>query len=515
MEVAIMFGFFKKKRNVDAEIEHFNQTAAILTVSKTVAENLEIMNKLFADVDIMRYKNFEDQTHRKYAIAFSDGMVNSAIINEHIISPIMRSQGIERGADFLDRLIGEVVEASEAEPTDDFKKIVESVCYGDTILFVDDCKSAAILSTKSFPVRAVAEPDNEKSLGGPREGFTEAIMQNVSLIRRRARTSDLKLRNITVGRRTRTSVILCYLDEIVNRPALEELIRRIGKIDIDGVLDSNYLSELICDHRRSLFRTVGTTERPDVVVGKILEGRIAILVDGSPDVLTVPFLFIENFQASEDYYLNYYYTSFSRFIRLLGFFLTIGVPGFYIATVAFHHEMLPTPLLLNITLERQSVPLPAAVEAFVMLIVFEILRETGVRMPTNIGQALSIVGALVIGQAAVEAKLVAAPMIIVVGITGITNLLVPKIRSPIIYMRFFTLIMASIFGYYGFTVAMALMAIHIVGLTSFGVPMVLADGATSTQRIKDIGVRAPMWKMITRPEDLTDNQVRMANKEEE
>jgi spore germination protein KA len=364
-------------------------------------------------------------------------------------------------------------------------------------------------------VRAVAEPDNEKSLGGPREGFTEAIMQNVSLIRRRARTSDLKLRNITVGRRTRTSVILCYLDEIVNRPALEELIRRIGKIDIDGVLDSNYLSELICDHRRSLFRTVGTTERPDVVVGKILEGRIAILVDGSPDVLTVPFLFIENFQASEDYYLNYYYTSFSRFIRLLGFFLTIGVPGFYIATVAFHHEMLPTPLLLNITLERQSVPLPAAVEAFVMLIVFEILRETGVRMPTNIGQALSIVGALVIGQAAVEAKLVAAPMIIVVGITGITNLLVPKIRSPIIYMRFFTLIMASIFGYYGFTVAMALMAIHIVGLTSFGVPMVLADGATSTQRIKDIGVRAPMWKMITRPEDLTDNQVRMANKEEE
>lgn len=510
-----MFGFFKKRRNVDAEIEHFNQTAAELTVSKTVEENLEMMKKLFADVDIMRYKNFEDQTHRKYAIAFSDGMVNSAIINEHIISPIMRSHGVEKGTDFLDRLISEVVEASEAQPTDDFKKIVDSVCYGDTILFVDDCKSAAILSTKSFPVRAVAEPDNEKSLGGPREGFTESIMQNISLIRRRARTNDLKLRHLTLGRRTRTCVIVCYLDEIVNRPALEELLRRIGKIDIDGVLDSNYLSELISDHRRSLFQTVGSTERPDAVVGKLLEGRIAILVDGTPDVLTVPFLFIENFQASEDYYLNYYYASFSRLIRLLGFLLTIGVPGLYIAVGAFHHEMFPTPLLLNIVLERQSVPLPAAFEAFVMLLVFEILRETGVRMPTNIGQALSIVGALVIGQAAVQAKLVAAPMIIVVGITGITNLLVPKIRSPIVYLRFFALLMASFFGFYGLTIAMALMVINIITLTSFGVPLVSADGSMRLRRMKDIGVRAPMWKMETRPEDLTDNRVRMANKEEE
>lgn len=175
--------------------------------------------------------------------------------------------------------------------------------------------------------------------------------------------------------------------------------------------------------------------------------------------------------------------------------------------------MFPTPLLLNITLERQSSPLPAALEAFVMLLIFEILRETGVRMPSNIGQALGIVGALVVGQAAVQAKLVAAPMIIVVGITGITNLLVPKIRSPIIYLRFFVLLMASMFGFYGFTIAMSLMVIHIIGLTSFGVPMILADGATDRQHLKDVGIRAPWWQMETRPEELTKNVARMGGKD--
>jgi spore germination protein KA len=169
---------------------------------------------------------------------------------------------------------------------------------------------------------------------------------------------------MTVGRVTQTCVMVCYLDGVVNRGALEELMRRLSAIDIDGILDSNYLTELIREHRHSLFRTIGYTERPDVVVGKLLEGRIAVLVDGTPVALTVPYLFIEHFQSSEDYYLSFYYTSFSRLLRMLGFFMTISVPGLYIAIVAFHHEMLPSPLLLNITAERASVPLPAALEAF-------------------------------------------------------------------------------------------------------------------------------------------------------
>jgi spore germination protein KA len=222
----------------------------------------------------------------------------------------------------------------------------------------------------------------------------------------------------------------------------------------------------------------------------------------------VPYIFIENFQANEDYYLSFYYTTFSRMLRMLGFFMTISVPGLYIAIVAFQKEMMPSPLLISITAARSSVPLPAAVEAFVMLITFDILRETGVRMPSNIGQALSIVGALVIGQSAVEAKLVAAPMIIVIAITGITNLLVPKLNAPVIYIRLFILLLSSMFGFFGFTMALSLILIHLISLTSFGVPSLTLDGDLRMNRVKDIAVRAPWWNMITRPVLLTRNRTR-------
>ena len=216
-------------------------------------------------------------------------------------------------------------------------------------------------------------------------------MQNLSNIRRRLRTNDLKIKTMKFGRRTKTCAYVCYLDSIVDKTILNELNRRLGQIDIDSVLDTNYIAELTRDNRFSVFRTTGVTERPDVVVGKLLEGRIAVLLDGTPTVITVPYLFIENFQSSEDYYLSFYYTSFARMLRLLAFFLTITVPALYIALVAFQHEMIPTPLLLSLANARKGVPLPASLEAFIMIIVFDILRETGIRMPTGIGQALSIV----------------------------------------------------------------------------------------------------------------------------
>lgn len=225
-------------------------------------------------------------------------------------------------------------------------------------------------------------------------------------------------------------------------------------------------------------------------------------------VLTLPYLFIENFQSSEDYYFSFYYTSFARMLRICAFVLTVAVPGLYIAVAAFHQEMLPLQLLMRIALERQSVPLPAAVEAVVMLLVFDLLRETGIRMPSNIGQALSIVGALVIGQAAVEASLVAAPMIIVVAATGITSLLVPRLNAPIILWRLLLLLMASSFGFFGLTIGISIMAIHINNLTSFGVEQASLTGNFKFQSIKDIIIRAPWAKMLQRPDKLTDNKTR-------
>ena len=500
---------FRKKRDVSREAEAFNKGIQDLKVSSDLSENIALMKKLFENVDIMRYRFVLEDGRPDIAIVFSDGMVSSSIINDSILRPLMQGGKLPKGPDRMKQLTGAVVEINESELTGEFSKIVGAVSYGDTILFADGCSEAAILNTKSFPLRSVAEPDSEKNLSGPREGFNESIMQNISMLRRRARTPDLKIRSLTLGKRTQTSVMVCYLGQVVHQGALKEVMERLSKIDIDGVLDSNYVTELIREHRFSLFRTVGYTERPDVVVGRLLEGRIAILVDGTPTALTLPYLFVENFQASEDYYLSFYYTSFSRILRMLGFFMTIAVPGAYIAIGSFQTEMLPTSLLINITAERQSVPLPAAVEAFVMLITFDILRETGVRMPTNIGQALSIVGALVIGQAAVAAKLVAAPMIIVVAITGITNLLVPKLNAPVIYIRLFVLILSSMFGFFGFTMALSVVLIHLISMTSFGVPSLTLDGDLKMGRVKDVAVRAPWWDMITRPELLSKNHTRM------
>ena len=499
-----MFDFLKKKRDPAEQAELYNNGLSGLKVSASLQDNVRLMKALFQDVDIMRYRFVSEGGRQEVAIIFSDGMVDSAAINESILRPLMGAT-LPKGRDRMRVMAGEIIEVNETELTDDVKKIVSSVSYGDTILFAEGCAEAAILITKNYPVRSVKEPDSEKSLAGPREGFNESVIQNLSMIRRRARTNDLKIRHLTLGRRTQTCVMVCYFDSVVDRRALEEAMRRLERIDIDGVLDSNYITELIRDARFSLFRTIGYTERPDVVVGRLLEGRIAILVDGTPAVLTLPYLFIENFQANEDYYLSFYYTSFSRMLRMLGFFMTIAVPGLYIAVVAFQHEMLPSPLLINITAERQSVPLPAAVEAFIMLIVFDILRETGVRMPTNVGQALSIVGALVIGQAAVEAKLVASPMIIVVAITGITNLLVPKLNAPVIYIRLFVLVLSSMFGFFGLTMALSLVLIHLISLTSFGVPSVSLDGHLSLSRVKDIAIRAPWWDMVTRPDELAQD----------
>ena len=226
-------------------------------------------------------------------------------------------------------------------------------------------------------------------------------------------------------------------------------------------------------------------------------------------VLTLPYIFIENFQSNEDYYLNFFYSSSARLLRIFGFFLTISTPALYIAIVAFHHEMLPTPLLISIAAERSNVPFPAVVEAFLLVLVFDILRETGVRMPTGVGQAMSIVGALVIGQAAVAAKIVAAPMIIVIGLTGITNLLIPKLNAPTIYLRLFLLFLAGSFGLFGYMFGISCIAIHILNLQSFGILSVSNEGEMKFQNTKDIMIRSPWWLMITRPKFMSNNSTRM------
>lgn len=499
-----MFGFFSrhKRRNADTaeSIENLQKEPADIAVTDSLKKNVSILKDLFADVDTMDYRFLQNKCNnpQKYCIAYCDGLVDLNTVNDNVIKPLLLSEVTGSKRNVIDNLVEGVLTVTGITKTDQFQKITESVTYGDTILFAEGASEALILDTKGFKIRSIAEPDSEKNLNGPREGFTESLIINLSLIRRKVRSHELKTKYYTFGQRTKTRAAILYMEGIVNKQILKELYSRLDKIDIDGILDTNYITEFIKDSPYSPFRATGYTERPDVVVGKLLEGRIAIVLDGTPDVLTIPYLFIENFQSSEDYYLNFYYTSFSRMLRIIAFFVTISLTGFYVAMEGFHHEAMPTPFLLNIASERNSVPFPAAFEAFFMLLVFDVLRETGIRMPSNIGQALSIVGAIIIGQAAVEAKIVASPMIIVVATSGITSLLVPKMNAPVIYIRFFILILSTLFGFMGTIVGLSIILIHLLNLHSFGIPQISAAGNIRFQEVKDVYMRAPWWLMRLR-----------------
>lgn len=514
-----IFKPLKKSKNKDKIIQNSISELSPPTktndISSSLKENISLLENLFKDDDtfVTRHiKNANNSAH--FFIAYCDGVVNSQVINDYIIKPLVNSNLPGTKKSTANEIIENVVLVSEATKSNDIKKIIESITYGDTILFTEGLAEAIILNSKFFTTRSITEPDAEKILSGPREGFTEGLMTNLSLIRRKLRTNELKIKSYTLGERTKTQMCICYIDGIVNKNVLKELYKRLDKIKMDGVLDTNYITEQIRDNTYSPFRTTGYTERPDVVVAKLLEGRVALVLDGTPVVMTIPYLFVENFQSNEDYYLSYYYTSFQRILRFVSYFLTISVPAIYIGAFAFHLETMPPQLMVSIASERISVPLPAALETYLMLIVFDILKEAGMRMPSNAGQALSIVGALVIGQAAVSAKLVAAPMIIIVAIVGITNLLVPKMNASIILIRFTLLTFACIFGLTGVVLGLSALLVHLLNLESFGVPVMSSLNNFKFQDVKDTVVRSPWQTMIKRPPELADDKIRMNNDEQ-
>ncbi len=425
---------------------------------------------------------------------FCDGMVRSSSVNESVVKPLTLMDGPPTG-DVMDYLERSVVQSNEARQSDDWDDLVYSMVYGDTILMCKGCKKALVLNTKGFAMRSISEPDGETVLKGPREGFTEGILMNLSLIRRKIRVSQLKMEYMTLGSVSKTVCALCYIDGICDKGVLKEVRRRLRGVEMDGILDSNYIAEMIRDARLSPFKTIGTTERPDVVAAKLMEGRVALVVDGTPVVITMPGILIESFQSSEDYYVGFQFAAISRVLRMVGFFLAISVVPVYIALMTFHTEMLPTPLLLSIASARQGVPFPSILEALALLLAFDLLREAGTRTPSAIGQTLSIVGGLVVGSAAVEARFASAPMVIIIAFSGITGLMIPKLKSAVIIVRMGLLILSACAGLYGYLAGMACLGIHLASLRSFGVPVLDSGPLCQLGSHEDSVIRVPFSRM--------------------
>lgn len=447
------------------------------------------------------------------AVLFLDGMVNGRCLDEDVIRPLLESGRSPDGADPATFAAESLLTAGEVSVCSDADALGDAMLYGECVLLFDGSRNALRADVKGWRTRGIQEPQNESVLQGPREGFDEAAIPNLSMIRRKLRTRDLCMEALEVGRRSRTAVYLCYLRSLVRESTVREVRRRIGSVEIDGVLDSNYLNELIRDRRYSIFKTCGTTEKPDVVAGKLLEGRIAVVVDGTPVVLTVPYLFAENFQSDEDYFLNFWVASIGRALRYICFYLTILVPAVYLALLTHHQDLLPTFLLLSSAGTRGGVPFSSLAECLVLILILEILKETGARMPQNLGHTLGIIGGLVVGEAAVEARLISASMLIVVAISGIAGLMIPRLRAAVFFLRVGMVFLAAALGLAGCLIGGTLLLIRAMGISSFGVPYLQPLETPTLQGLKDTAVRLPWNLMRTRPL-FSKNRVRQGKRED-
>lgn len=372
---------------------------------------------------------------------------------------------------------------------------VNAILNGSICIFIDGLKAALTIDIKNPPGRSVEEPTSETTIRGPKEGFTESIGTNLVLLRKKIKSTNLKTEAFILGRETRTNVTIAYLSNLAKKKTVDELKGRIKKIDIDAVIVNNYVREYIEDETIWGIPTINSTERPDVAATKILSGRIAIFVDGTPLVLTVPAIFWEFLISNEDYYLSFIVGTITRWLRYLSFVLTLILPGFYLAITTFHQELIPTPLLVSFVKSRSSVPYPALLECLLLLTVYEMLREAALRMPKSIGQAISVVGALVLGQSAVEAGLVSTPMVIVVATTAITSFAIPStdMYGAIIFPRFILLLLGGTLGLLGLICGIIIFVIKLVSMRSFGVPYMEPIAPLINDELPEIFMRRPIW----------------------
>lgn len=383
--------------------------------------------------------------------------------------------------------------------------IVDSILSGKLILFIDGLNEAMVININKPPARNIEEPKVETIIRGPREGFTESIGVNMTLIRKKIKSTNLKMESFKIGRETRTDIVITYLSNIANPKIINEVKERLNKIDIDAVIGANYIKEYLIDDPISSFPTMFSTERPDVAASKILDGRICILVDGTPLAITVPSLFPEFLISNEDYYLRFIPGTINRWIRYLSFVFTLTLPGFYLAITTFHQEVIPTPLLITFIKARSRVPYSALFECILMLLMYEILREAGIRMPRTVGQAMSVVGALVLGQAAVEAGIVSVPMVIVISVTAISSFAIPSIEmyEAVILPRFIFTLLGGFFGLLGLICGIIILFMSLISKRSFGVPYMAPLAPFIGEDFPDLIIRRPIWSKFKRPHFIT------------
>ncbi len=514
--------FFNKNKTDNPKLSEKNDTSKNhqknIPLSKNIQDNVKHINKALGQSSDIVVREFiiGEKEKIKTAVIYVDGLVDKNFVQDFILKTLMidiRQASLE--LKFIIKkslykiLRDRSLSVGDMKEISNFQDFYSHILSGDTVILIDGYREAFAVSSKGWKDRSITEPTTETVVRGPKEGFTETLRTNTALIRRKIKDPNLWVETKQIGRRTQTDVAIMYINGIADESIVKEVHTRLDRIDIDGILESAYIEELIQDEVHTPFPTVYNTERPDVIAAGLLEGKVAILIDGTPFVLLIPALFIEFFHASEDFYQRSDIATFIRALRYIAFFLTLLVPSVYIAITTFHQEMLPTALLISLAAQREGIPFPAVFEAFLMEFTFEILREAGIRMPRAVGPAISIVGALVLGEAASQAGIISPAMVIVVSLTAISSFAAPNFSMaiPVRLLRFLFMILAAFIGLYGIALGLMVMVLHLCSLRSFGVPYLSPVAPFNLSGQKDMILRVPIWAMRTRPNSISKKNI--------
>jgi spore germination protein KA len=528
-EVSLSGKFFKSKLNKKHSLQNLQnltnltkekQNKADTDLQPHLESNLNQLKGILGKSSDIVYRTIQLRGKRevRLAVIYIDGLGDSKSIQQFILESLNQRceeklQQAPWGEEF--RVIKDFsISVGEVKTVQTMKDMSDAILAGESAVLIDGFQEAIITGTRGWEDRGVTEPNSQTIVRGPKDGFSETLRTNTALIRRRVKDGKLRITPKKIGTITKTDIVLVYIEGNVDPKVVEEVHSRLDKIEIDAILESGYIEELIQDETYTPFPTIYSTERPDVIVAGILEGRVGILIDGTPFALLVPAIFTQFFQASEDYYQRADFSSLIRILRFASFLLTLLVPAAYVAVTTFHQEMLPTRLLISLAAAREGVPFPALVEVLIMEITFEILREAGVRLPRAVGSAISIVGALVIGEAAVQAGLVSSAMVIVVSFTAITSFVLPSYNFTLAVrmLRFIYIFLAATFGLYGMILGLIALVLHLCSLRSFGIPYMESFGPFNLQDQKDSIFRFPLKNLLTRPKLIGHkNSVRQMN----
>lgn len=494
-----------------------------ITFHKNLEKNVEAIKLYLGKSDdvVYRYLDISTLPSIRAAVVFIGSLVDKAMLESSVLAPL--TLGIaERPVEERAILSGDpeiIVERGLSNNNityiRDVKDAVDEILSGRGILFINNYSLAISINILKGASKQHTEPKAEKTVKGPQQGFVEDIMPNIAMVRKRVKSSKLIVKALQIGKETKTEIRLLYMDNIADQSIVRELVERLDRIGTDGIVGSNNIEEYITDAPTSLFPTIYATERPDNVQALILDGRIALICDGSPFVLVIPSIITDFYSTPEEFYTNTYFASFNRLLGYFGSFILMFLPGIYIAISTFHQEMIPTRLALTLAGTRAGVPYPAFIEALLMELAFEALREASTRLPTQVGQAVSIVGALIIGQAAVEAGLVSPAVVIVVATTAIFSFTVPynNFSTALRLTRFFNMALAATLGIYGIMTGFLLIALHLLSLRSFGIPFMVPFAPLSLRDMKDWVLRFPQWSLTKRSSHIVRKNIYKKSKD--